>query len=78
MLLRDPVYLHFVLSNIKQTFLIHLNDLVHPTNYLSNHVSFCLSYKHYSPLLTRKADFINELKLRHREFPNKNRTVGWR
>ena len=70
MLLRDPVYLHFVLSNIKQNILKHLNDLEHPTNYLSNHVLFCLSYKHYSPF--------NELKLRHREFPNKNRIVGWR
>ena len=62
MLLRDPVYLYFVLSNIKQNFsgfLIHLNDLEHSTDYLSNHVFF-LSYKHYSPLLTRKADFINE------------------
>ena len=27
-----------------------------------NHVLFCLSYKHNSPLLTRKADFINEWK----------------
>ena len=25
-----------------------------------NHVLFCLSYKHNSPLLRRKADFINE------------------
>ena len=28
----------------------------------SNHVLFCLSYKHKSPLLRRKADFINEWK----------------
>ena len=26
----------------------------------SNHVLFCLSYKHNSPSLGRKADFINE------------------
>ena len=26
----------------------------------SNHVLFCFSYKHNSPLLTRKIDFINE------------------
>ena len=28
--------------------------------FTSNHVLFCLSYKHNSPLLGRKADFINE------------------
>ena len=46
MLIRDPVDLHLVLSNIKQNFfrfLKHLNDLEHPTSNLSNHVSFCLS-----------------------------------
>ena len=26
----------------------------------SNHILFCLSYKHNSPLLGRKAEFINE------------------
>ena len=30
--------------------------------FTSNHVSFCLSYKHNSPFLRRKADFINEWK----------------
>ena len=28
----------------------------------SNHVLFCLPYKHNSPFLGRKADFINEWK----------------
>ena len=27
---------------------------------IRNHVLLCLSYKHNSPLLARKADFINE------------------
>ena len=65
MLIRDPVDLHLVSSNVKQNFfrfLKHLNDLEHPTSNLSNHVSFCLSYKHNSPLPTKKADFINEWK----------------
>ena len=37
MLIRDPVDLHFVLSNIKKKnfwFLKHLNESEHPTNYL--------------------------------------------
>ena len=37
----------------------------------SNQVLFRLSYKHNSPLLTRKADFINEWKLTNQQSPNK-------
>ena len=66
MLIWDPVDLHLVSSNIKQNFfrfLKHLNDLEHPTSNLSNHVSFCLSYKHNSPLPTKKPTLLmNENK----------------
>ena len=44
----------------------------------SNHVLFCLSYNHNSPLLGRKADFINKWIKVNRQSSNNNRRVRWR
>ena len=51
------IYIWFraISNKIFFRFLKHLNDLEHPTSNLSNHVSFCLSYKHNSPLSTKKS-----------------------
>ena len=38
---------------------------------------FCLSYKHNSPLLTRKVDFFNEWKQKDQQSLNKSRKVRW-
>ena len=44
----------------------------------SNHILFCLSYKHNSPLLERIADFINEWKWMNQQSSSNKRRVRWR
>ena len=43
----------------------------------SNHVLFCLSYKHTSPLLGRKANFVDEWKQMNQQSTNNNHRVHW-